>query len=254
MTQAPGDSSGPASSPDGGHGPTRQQSYRRPWFALAFAGAAVVMLVLTIALASLHGGLVHWPGWVQRVVDLVILSAPLLIAVVLAGRLAADGVARAVGIRRWTWTDAALGLLVALVARALTELVEPTAGALLGPFDVDVTLAVIAETSVLVAGIVLVTPVIEELFFRGLMLRALDDALSGAGRVIAGTVALVVSTVVFTLLHAVPAGANVSVGLVVATLAVGVGCGILTLLTGRLGGAIVAHVVFNAIGVALLIW
>ena len=71
--------------------------------------------------------------------DLVVLSAPLVVAVVLAGRLAADGIARAVGIRRWTWMDAALGLLVALVARAVTELVAPTTGALLGPFDVEVT-------------------------------------------------------------------------------------------------------------------
>ena len=112
----------------------------------------------------------------------------------------------------------------------------------------------IAQTVVLVVGIVLVTPVVEELFFRGLMLRALDDALAAAGRAIAGTVAVVVSSAVFVLLHTLPSGENVSVGLIVATLGVGVGCGILTLVTGRLGGAIVAHVVFNAIGVALLIW
>jgi hypothetical protein len=46
----------------------------------------------------------------------------------------------------------------------------------------------------------------------------------------------------------------VPVGLLVGTVAVGLGCGVLTLLTGRLAGALIAHVAFNAIGVALLIW
>ena len=54
-------------------------------------------------------------------------------------------------------------------------------------------------------------------------------------------------------LHALPWEGGVPIGLLVGTLAVGVGCGILTLVTGRLGAAIIAHVTYNAIGVGLLL-
>lgn len=260
MTKAPGDSSEPSSRVDDRQAADRSAgpsatAYRRPWLATAIAGIAVaVTLILVWAIPGLREGLAAWPGWAMRVFDLVVLSAPLVIAVVLAGRLAGDGIGRATGIRRWTWGDAALGLCVGLVARAVTELVAPTAGQLLGPFDVEGTAALIAEAAVLVVGLVLVTPVVEELFFRGVMVRALSDGLDGAGRAVAGTVAVAVSTVVFVLLHIAPAGADPAVGPVAATFAVGIGCGILTVLTGRLGGAIIAHIVFNATGVALLLW
>jgi membrane protease YdiL (CAAX protease family) len=256
MTKAPGDSSEPSSRVEDGRAADRSATaYLRPWLATAIAGGAVVVtLVLVWTSPGMRDVLARWPGWAMRLFDLVVLSAPLVIAVVLAGRLAADGIGRATGIRRWTWWDATLGLCAGLVARAVTELVAPTAGRLLGPFDVEVTAALIADAAVLVVGVVLVTPVVEELFFRGVMVRALSDGFAGAGRAVAGTVAVAVSSVVFVLLHIVPSGTAPAVGVVVGTLAVGIGCGILTVLTGRLCGAVIAHVLFNASGVALLIW
>ena len=254
MNQAPGDRSG-LDSRLGIGAVAQSRAYRRPWLALAIAGIAVAAtLVVILILPAIHERLSSVPGWVVRMTDLVVLSAPLLLGVGLAGMLAADGIRRATGIRRWRWTDAALGVCVGLITRALTELVAPTAGRLLGPFDVELTADVLVGAAVLVAGVVLITPVVEELFFRGVIVRALSDALTGAGRAIAGTVAVAVSTAVFVMLHIAPSGAGVPLGVVVGTSAVGVGCGILTLVTGRLGGAIVAHVAFNAIGVALLLW
>ena len=127
-----------------------------------------------VVLLSTYPALVSWPPALRRLVDLVVLSAPLVAAVIVAGRLAADGIARATGIRRWRWTDAALGVLVALVVRAIVELVSPTTGSLFGPLE---TTPDTTATVVLVIGLVLVTPLVEELFFRGLVLRATQDAL-----------------------------------------------------------------------------
>jgi membrane protease YdiL (CAAX protease family) len=93
---------------------------------------------------------------------------------------------------------------------------------------------------------------VEELFFRGLMMRALDDALHDAGRLLRPLVALLVSTGTFMLLHMLPFTGGVSLGLVIGTFGVGLGCGILTVVTGRLGAAIIAHVTFNGVGVLLL--
>ena len=209
------------------------------------------MLLVTYPSArpSLHA----WPQWTQRLTDLVVLSAPMLAAVLVAGRIAADGIGRATGIRPWRWIDPVLGVLAALVLRAIVELIQPTSGSLLGPLDVESTPDSVSGAVVLILGLVLVSPIVEELYFRGLLLRAMDDALRGTGRIAASLIALVVSTAAFTVLHVVPSGANVPVVLLAGTIAVGLGCGILTLVTGRLGAAIVAHVAFNAIGVALLL-
>lgn len=249
MTKAPGESPGSSSLPA-----DDARDYRRPGLALLVAAIAFVLTaVLVLAYPSLRYAVAGWPQWLQSLADLVILSAPLVAGVFVAARLAADGFGRAVGIRRWRWTDAVLGLLAGVVVRALVELVEPTTGSLLGPFVSEYTPEVVASMVVVVAGAVLITPVIEELFFRGLVLRALVDLLGGPGSILGSIVALLASATAFSLLHVLPWGGSVPLGLLVGTLGVGVACGILTLITRRLGGAIIAHIVFNATGIALLL-
>jgi membrane protease YdiL (CAAX protease family) len=94
---------------------------------------------------------------------------------------------------------------------------------------------------------VLIAPFIEELFFRGLLLRALQRATSG-GAAVATVFAVVVSGAVFALVHMLGAD-SMSVMLVVglSTFVFGVAAASLAAATGRLGGAIVAHVTFNAL-------
>lgn len=251
MTKAPGES--PGSSPFG-----EKPAYRRPGLALTIAAIGyVATVVLLFSHPAVQSSLASSPPWLRRLVDLAVLSAPLVVAVIVAGRFAADGIGRATGIRQWRWFDPVLGLLVAAEARALVELVAPTTGTLLGPLDTELTADVIAGAIVLVVGVVLISPLIEELFFRGLLLRAFDDALRDAGRIVGPVVALLVSTAAFSLLHMLPLSvqlsSGVSTGLLVGTLGVGIGCGILTYLTRRLGAAICAHVAFNAMGVWLLV-
>lgn len=255
MTETTGASPGTASS-----GPHTTQAavapaYRRPGLALAiaaigFALAVAVLLVYPALPVALAAG----PPRANRLVDLVVLSAPLVLAVAVAGWLAADGIARATGIRSWQLIDPVLGVLVALVLRAIVELAAPTRATLRGPLETEGTPDAAGGALVLVVGLILVSPVVEELFFRGLLLRALEDSLAGVGRVIAVLAALLISTAAFVVLHIVTWQGGAPLGLLVGTVSVGVGCGILTIATRRLGAAVVTHVTYNAIGVALLLF
>ncbi|MDH3680921.1 MAG: CPBP family intramembrane metalloprotease [Acidimicrobiia bacterium] len=96
---------------------------------------------------------------------------------------------------------------------------------------------------VLLAAVVVGAPFAEELFFRGLALRAFEKR--------AGPVAAVVgSTVLFTLPHFIGSGLEGTVVLFASIGAVGAVLGTITIVVGRLWPAIFAHVVFNSIGAA----
>lgn len=93
--------------------------------------------------------------------------------------------------------------------------------------------------------VVIGAPLVEELLFRGLVLRAFEKSFGPV-------VGIVVSTAIFTVLHVV-AGATwdetfvlwASIGMVGLVLAIGV------VKIGRLGPAIIAHVLFNGIATAV---
>jgi membrane protease YdiL (CAAX protease family) len=96
-------------------------------------------------------------------------------------------------------------------------------------------------------AVVALAPIIEELFFRGLVLPSVIGTLRG-GR----WIAVVISGVFFAILHLLVV-TTVAQAIVVGvgTLLVGLVTGSLAILTGRLGPAIVAHVVFNTSILAL---
>jgi len=96
---------------------------------------------------------------------------------------------------------------------------------------------------VLLAGTVVGAPLVEELFFRGLLLRALEKR---AGSV----VAVVGSTVVFTLVHWTGASLAPMLVLFSSIGVVGLVLAMVTISVGRLWPAIFAHMAFNAVGAA----
>ncbi|MCP4227406.1 MAG: CPBP family intramembrane metalloprotease [Actinomycetia bacterium] len=96
---------------------------------------------------------------------------------------------------------------------------------------------------VLVFSVVIGAPLAEELFFRGLILRAFEKR---AGPV----VAVIGSTVLFTLPHWTGAGLAPTVVLLSAIAVVGVVLATVTVKVGRLWPAIFAHMAFNSIGAA----
>ncbi|WP_292834505.1 CPBP family intramembrane glutamic endopeptidase [Microbacterium sp.] len=251
-------------------------AYARPWVAL---GVALIGFALTVVVLQTYPAIrpqmPAWPDWAANLLDLLVISVPLVAAVIVGAGVGARvgagldagsragvsldagsragvglGLARATGIREWRLTDLVLGLGIGLVVRAVVEIFAPTTGTLAGPLAGALPLGTLV---VIVLGAVLVSPFVEEWFFRGLVLRALVDALSGAGRMPAATVAIVVSTAAFSALHFVTSGGYVSIAQLIGTVGVGVGCGTLAVLTGRLGGAMAAHATFNAVGVVLLL-
>lgn len=98
---------------------------------------------------------------------------------------------------------------------------------------------------ILIAAVV-IAPIAEELFFRGLCLRAIEKRFGTEAGVLG-------STFLFTLPHFTnPSLAGTTVLFaVIAT--VGLVLAVLTVKTGRLGPAVIAHAVFNAVGVAVTV-
>ncbi len=112
---------------------------------------------------------------------------------------------------------------------------------------------------VLVVAPILVAPFVEEWFFRGTTLPVVRDATASAGasRVsprVATATGVVVSALLFGLLHAVEAPSPTSAVVTAASaLCLGIAVGALVAFTNRLGGAIIAHAVFNGTLIALLV-
>lgn len=155
----------------------------------------------------------------------------------------------------FTWLDILFGLILGFFLRSLTTLVEVFAygrpagsGLVFGPTVYDmwwVLLAIVAP--------VLIAPVIEELFFRGLLQRAVLKAFSRSlptSRRLPTVIAVAVSSLVFAAVHVLQtSGGTETVVVGLSTLILGIGLGTLAAVTNRLGGAIIAHVSFNALGV-----
>lgn len=224
--------------------------------------------VLSILAVSAYDGVAHVPAaretTPETVISLLALWIGLLGAVLFAARLhpapAESGVTeatvtgslrRAYGFSLRPWPDIPLGvacglagqfLLVPLLELPLTPFVphlsqrlgHPTRE-LLGPATSGGT-----ATLVLVAVLVsLGSPLVEELFFRGLVLRALLFRFRRLGRRVGPALSVVTTGIVFGLVHFEELQ-------LLALCGFGVVLGLLAWWTGRLGPSIVAHVAFNS--------
>lgn len=161
---------------------------------------------------------------------------------------------------RITWLDVLFGLGVGLVVRALAGVIEiivygrmTLGGVTFGEIVYDgwwVFGALVAP--------ILIAPFVEELFFRGLVLRATYRAGVGSGvgagaaaaepvgRGTASVVAVIVSASLFSLLHLVEVtNAQTAIVLGLSTLILGIATGMIAVYTKRIGGAMVAHATFN---------
>jgi membrane protease YdiL (CAAX protease family) len=178
--------------------------------------------------------------------------------------------------------DLAIGLLAGLVLRAsavgIAELTRAVSGTPSTPYGGGVGSDPLwfALTAVVAASIV--TPVVEELYFRGLVLRSLQQAVLGPGpgtdqgpgpgpgpgtdqgtgpatgtaagapdrRRLAATVAVIGSSLLFVVFHLDGAPETAAaVSRLITLFVAGLVLGCLAVLTRRLGPSIVTHVVFN---------
>jgi membrane protease YdiL (CAAX protease family) len=97
---------------------------------------------------------------------------------------------------------------------------------------------------------VVIAPVLEEFFFRAVVLVSVYTLLRRVvGHVMAGSCAIVVSTGVFVLLHSLTGVLGVDE--VISLSSLGLVCGLLVVLTGRIWPAVLVHVVYNGSFVVL---
>lgn len=141
--------------------------------------------------------------------------------------------------RDWTWLVVGVGLQV-----ALSWLVDQT-------FDIDEAPQEIARLADEASGAaavvallmtVLLVPAVEELVFRGLLLRGIERRLGVAW-------AVILSAAVFALFHYT---GRATLPVLPALFVVGIALGLVTVRTGRLGAAMVLHAGFNLVPAVVL--
>jgi membrane protease YdiL (CAAX protease family) len=102
-----------------------------------------------------------------------------------------------------------------------------------------------AQMLVLAFGAVVLAPVVEELIFRGLLLRSLLGVMGAPW-------AILIQAVLFGLVHLNPEAGIANLGLVIILTGVGVVFGVAAHRLGRLAPTIIAHAIFNAVVLALV--
>lgn len=143
-----------------------------------------------------------------------------------------------------------LGGLIALVVSAIGGIVWVIISGESAPTNTDI-IPVRPSAFTAIAVLLLIgvcTPIVEELFFRGLFLRS-------AGRRWNLTVGVIVSSLVFGLFHW--QGETLAQGLFMVGVTASYGAVFALLVVraeGRLGPSITAHMVVNLVGVAAALW
>ncbi len=206
--------------------------------------AIVVAVVLTriVGAVARTGGL---PSPIEQVLasDLAV-WVPLVVGAVLA--LRGTGAVRP--LFRLDLADVVAAIGIVVVCRAVdaglslsfTGTTGLTPAPTLGPSSVLLLVAAI--------GTCIVSPVVEEFVFRGVLQRRLADALTPRTRFLA----VIVTAFVFALVHVVIGAGGSTLGgfeVFVTTFLLGLLTGTLVAMTDRIGGAILAHAVFNAVAV-----
>jgi membrane protease YdiL (CAAX protease family) len=171
------------------------------------------------------------------------------------GRPGTGSVARDYGLALRPWPDVPLGIAVGVASQYL---LVPVAEAPLVPFvhhlysrlghpAQSLTGHAFGPGLVVLAVLVCVgSPIVEEFFFRGLLLRALLGSFQELGRRLGPGFSIVVTALVFALVHF---EALQFLGLA----GFGVVLGILAWRTGRLGPSIVAHMAFNTVTIIAIV-
>jgi membrane protease YdiL (CAAX protease family) len=214
----------------------------REWLlATAFISLGVSILAATLVTSL-------WQSQWAAASALVLLWIGMLVPIV-----AGFSRSRPAGLLRFRALDLLYGVVLGALLRLVQGSLDAAAGVTALP-TYPLVDGALPSGWVLTDGIgaTVIAPVIEEFFFRGVLLIALYTVLRRPfGKPVAGFVTLLATTGVFVLVHGLTA--QLSVGTVGALTLLGLVCGLLVLLTGRIWGAVLVHAFFNATWVALAI-
>lgn len=214
-------------------------------------GGLLISGICAEAVDSAQLRLVAFDQHFWLVVSYLAVWIPLGASIVLSGRWrrSSAGAARAAH-RRFRAIDLLWGLSLGLVARAAASVLEMLFFGRSG--SGEVTLGAVDEGIWWIFGAIIapliLAPVIEEIFFRGILLPSIQRSAAGLGERTSRVLSVIVSAVAFALLHLVAVDSSSSALVVgLSTLIFGLVTGVLVATTGRIGGAIVAHITFNAL-------
>lgn len=255
----------PPSRPEGSVGRSRVRAapnrYGLPEALLGLAAGFVLSLVAVTA----YSAAAHVPnGRItlgENIVSLVGLWVGFVGGAFAASRLhGTHDLVADFGLRLRPWPDLPLGIVAGIgsqfVLAPLLELplrpfvhhldqrLARPAHQVLGPATGSGTTGLVVIALLVCLG----SPIVEELFFRGLVLRGLLGRLDPLGRRIGPALSIVVTGLVFALVHFETVQFLGLAGF-------GVVLGLLAWRTGRLGPSVVAHVAFNTTTViAYVVW
>lgn len=211
--------------------------------------ACLLAVIATVTFNNLESSLGTSIGLV--IVSYVVVWVPLLVALVWAYFRGGKSFTTVFG---WAFKpiDILWGVAVAIFLRSVSVFLDTL---LVGyPLNPPIlSLGSILNPQVVAVSVVipvLVAPLIEELFFRGLLLRSLIAQLVKANwsQPLSNGVGIAVVSVFFGAVHVlnIPWG-NYFALVFLTTALLGVATGLLVVSTGRLGGAIIAHIVNNGL-------
>jgi membrane protease YdiL (CAAX protease family) len=224
---------------------------------VTIAATGIVIAVIAMLAWTALVRTVIIPAWLQALGAYLVVWVPLGVALVVAARIARRTDAGPVLARPLLQPiDLLWGVGAGLMMRGVSAVIElAILGRMSGTglqLEIDPTMAWFT----LLLAPVLLGPIIEELFFRGLTLPALRDATdaSGATRVTSTVIAVLASSALFALLHTLESPSP-TLALVtgLSTFAFGIAAALIVVLTGRIGGAIIAHIVYNGMLILLLV-
>lgn len=190
-------------------------------------------------------GLIAPLAWKSIIATIVLWVALLAVIVWAFAR------SRPVGLLRFWGTDLVWGLGLGVLLRVCQGWLDVAAGGsgALPTYPAFNGQPLIDPLSDVIAPVV-VAPVVEELFFRAVVLVSIYTLLRRpTGKLVAGLAAALGSTGIFVLAHVLAAAP--SVGGILGIALLGLVCSALVLLTGRIWGAVFVHVVYNGSWVAL---
>ncbi|MBF4633032.1 CPBP family intramembrane metalloprotease [Agreia pratensis] len=229
--------------------PQRSPTSQTWGFYESWGGYIATALSLWFFIQWLRGATLFDPHLVL-VASYGVVWLPLIVAIVIASVRGGHTKPRTRLGLRITWLDVFLGLGAGLLLRAVAGLIETAlTGRMIG---LGVTFGDPVYDGWWLFGTVLapvlIAPIIEETFFRGLLQRSTSRFLSlRTGRRTSAGLAIALSASTFTLLHLMEAAnPTAAVILGISTFILGLAAATLTASTGRIGAALVTHIVFNA--------
>jgi uncharacterized protein len=208
-----------------------------------------VAIVVAVVLERIVGGVARTGGLPSPVAQVLASDLAVWVPLVVGAVVALRRTRSVRSLFRLDLADVVAAIGIVIVCRAVDAAMSLsffgttglTPSPTLGPPSVALLL-------VAAIGTCIVSPIIEELVFRGILQRRLADALTPRTRFLA----VIVTAFVFAIVH-VLLGAGVSTlggfEVFVTTFLLGLLIGTLVAMTGRIGGAILAHAVFNAVAV-----